>query len=54
MPKAQVKVFPSTVRITIHEPISTKGFSKENVAELVELTRAKIFSALSEEAETAS
>jgi 1-acyl-sn-glycerol-3-phosphate acyltransferase len=54
MPKAQIKVFPSTVRITVHEPISTKGYSKENVAELVELTRAKIFSALNEEAEPAS
>jgi 1-acyl-sn-glycerol-3-phosphate acyltransferase len=53
MPKAQIKVFPSTVRITIHEPISTKGYSKENVAALVELTRAKIFSALNEEAEPA-
>jgi len=48
MPKAQVKVFPSTVRITVHEPISTIGYSKENVAELVERTRAKIFSALNE------
>jgi len=28
MPKAQIKVFPSTVRITVHEPISTKGYSK--------------------------
>lgn len=49
MPKAKVKVFPSTVRLTIHEPISTAGYSKENVVELMKLTRAKIFSALSEE-----
>jgi 1-acyl-sn-glycerol-3-phosphate acyltransferase len=48
MPKAKVKVFPSTVRITIHEPISTAGYSKENVVELIERTRAKIFSALDE------
>jgi len=48
MPKAQVKVFPSTVQITVHEPISTIGYSKENVAELVERTRAQIFSALNE------
>ena len=48
MPKAQIKVFPSTVRITVHEPISTKGYSKENVSELMEKTRAKIFSALDE------
>ena len=46
MPKAQVKVFPSTVRITVHDPISTAGYSKENVAELMGRTRAKIFSAL--------
>ncbi|HSO76709.1 MAG TPA: lysophospholipid acyltransferase family protein [Blastocatellia bacterium] len=49
MPKGQVKVFPSTVRITIHEPISTSGYSKENVVELMENTRAKIFSALADE-----
>jgi 1-acyl-sn-glycerol-3-phosphate acyltransferase len=48
MPKAEVKVFPSTVRITVHEPISTEGYSKENVAELMERTRAKIVSALDE------
>jgi hypothetical protein len=48
MPKAEVKVFPSTVRITIHDPISTAGYSKENVVELMERTRAKIFSALDE------
>lgn len=46
MPKAQIKVFPSTVRVTVHEPISTTGYSKENVSELMEKTRAKIFSAL--------
>jgi 1-acyl-sn-glycerol-3-phosphate acyltransferase len=46
MPKAQIKVFPSTVRITIHEPISTAGYSKQNVVELMERTKAKIFSAL--------
>jgi 1-acyl-sn-glycerol-3-phosphate acyltransferase len=49
MPKAQIKVFPSTVHITIHEPISTEGYSRENVSELVQETRAKIFSALGEE-----
>lgn len=46
MPKAQIKVFPSTVRITVHEPISTVGYSKENVMELMDKTRAKVFSAL--------
>jgi 1-acyl-sn-glycerol-3-phosphate acyltransferase len=48
MPKAEVKVFPSTVRITVHEPISTEGYSKENVTELMDRTRAKILSALDE------
>ena len=55
MPKAQIKVFPSTVRITIHEPISTAGYSKQNVVELMGRTKAKIFSALDEtEAESTS
>ena len=48
MPKGQVKVFPSTVRITIHEPISTTDYSKETVVELMERTREEVFSALSE------
>jgi 1-acyl-sn-glycerol-3-phosphate acyltransferase len=48
MPKAQVKVYPSTVHITIHDPISTAGYSKDNVVELLERTRAQIFSALDE------
>ena len=48
MPKGQVKVFPSTVRISVHKPISTAGYSRENVAELMEKTRAQIFSALDE------
>jgi 1-acyl-sn-glycerol-3-phosphate acyltransferase len=52
MPKAQVKVFPSTVRITVHEPISTEGYSKENVTDLMQIARQKIFSALSEEETT--
>ena len=47
MPKAEVKIFPSTVRLTIHEPIDTKGYTKENIAELMRLTQAKILSALS-------
>jgi len=46
MPKAQVKVYPSTVRITIHDPISTSGYTKQNVSELIERARAKILSAL--------
>jgi len=49
MPKAQIKVFPSTVRITVHDPINTNGYSKENIGELMKLTRETILSALSEE-----
>jgi len=47
MPKAEVRIFPSTVRLTIHEPIATNGYSKENVAELMQRTQKKILSALS-------
>lgn len=47
MPKGEVKIFPSTINITVHEPISTKGYSKENIAELIEKTRGKVVSALS-------
>ena len=49
MPKGEFKLYPSTVRLTIHEPISTAGYGKENVAELMARTREKIFSALSPE-----
>ena len=49
MPKAQIKVFPSTVRITIHDPISTEGYTKENIGELMQLTRQRVLSALSED-----
>jgi 1-acyl-sn-glycerol-3-phosphate acyltransferase len=48
MPKGEVKVFPSTVRITLHDPISTAGYSKGTVAELMELSRARTLSALDE------
>lgn len=49
MPKGEFKVYPSTVRLTIHQPISTAGYDKENVAELMAQTREKIYSALSPE-----
>jgi 1-acyl-sn-glycerol-3-phosphate acyltransferase len=49
MPKGEFKLFPSTVHIIVHEPISTAGYSRNNVAELMERTREKIYSALSEE-----
>ncbi len=49
MPKGEIRLTPSTVVITVHEPIPTTSYSKDNVAELMRLTRAKILSALSEE-----
>jgi 1-acyl-sn-glycerol-3-phosphate acyltransferase len=49
MPKGEFKVFPSTVYITVHEPISSAGYTRENVAELMARTREKIYSALSAE-----
>ncbi|HJQ68841.1 MAG TPA: lysophospholipid acyltransferase family protein [Blastocatellia bacterium] len=49
MPKGEIKIYPSTIRITVHEPIRTDGHSKETVAELMSRTRAKVISALSEE-----
>ena len=49
MPKGEFKVFPSTVHITVHEPISTQGYTKENVTELMERTREQIYSALSDD-----
>jgi 1-acyl-sn-glycerol-3-phosphate acyltransferase len=54
MPKGEFNVFPSTVRITVHEPISTAGYSRGNVNELMERTRAVIYSALSEEERAAT
>lgn len=49
MPKGEFKIFPSTVYITVHEPIDTAAYSKENISELLNITREKIISALSEE-----
>jgi len=47
MPKGQVKIFPSTVRLTIHEPIDTNGYTKENIAELMKKAQEKVLSMLS-------
>ncbi|MBP1601329.1 MAG: hypothetical protein H6Q06_1480, partial [Acidobacteria bacterium] len=33
-------------RITVHEPIPVEGYSRENLAGLIELTRASVESAL--------
>jgi 1-acyl-sn-glycerol-3-phosphate acyltransferase len=49
MPKGEVKIFPSTIVVTIHEPISTKAYSRENITDLMALTRERVVSALSEE-----
>jgi 1-acyl-sn-glycerol-3-phosphate acyltransferase len=46
MPKAKIEVHPSTVRLTIHDPVPTTGYSRENVAELVEHVRKQVASAL--------
>ena len=47
MPKGQVKIFPSTVRLTIHEPIDTKEYTKETIAELMKKTQERVLSMLS-------
>ncbi|MEN3331685.1 MAG: 1-acyl-sn-glycerol-3-phosphate acyltransferase [Blastocatellia bacterium] len=49
MPKAKVEVHPSTVRLTIHDPIPTIGYSRDNVAELIEQVRKQVLSALEDQ-----
>lgn len=49
MPKRQLKVYPSTVRLTVHQPISTQGRTKESVGDLMAQARAAILSSLNEE-----
>jgi len=46
MPKAKIEVHPSTVRLTIHHPIPTAGYARDNVTELVSRTRQQVLSAL--------
>ena len=46
MPKATFKVFPETVRVTVHPPIPTADLKKENVAELVKAARDRIAATL--------
>jgi len=46
MPKGKVKIFPGTVRLTIHDPISTDGYSRANVSTLVDQVRGKVLSSL--------
>jgi len=47
MPKAQIKIFPATVRITIHPPIDTRAYSKTTAGDLMKLTRDQVLSGLS-------
>ena len=49
MAKAQMKIYPETVHITLHDPIPTKGLSKEDLGELMKTARDKIASALTPE-----
>ena len=49
MPKGKVKIFPSTIHVTVHEPISVTGYSRANISELVARTEAKVRSGLSDE-----
>lgn len=48
MPKGKVRILPGTIRLTIHEPISTDAYSRANVSELVHLVRARVISALAD------
>jgi 1-acyl-sn-glycerol-3-phosphate acyltransferase len=46
MPKGKVRVVPGTIRVTIHEPINTEGYSRANVSELVDRARSQVLSAM--------
>ncbi len=46
MPKGKISLLPATIRITVHDPIPVEGYSRANLADLIELTRARIESAL--------
>jgi len=46
MPKGKLSLLPATIRITVHEPIPVEGYSRETLADLIELTRARVESAL--------
>jgi 1-acyl-sn-glycerol-3-phosphate acyltransferase len=49
MPKGEIRLSPSTVNVTIHQPISTASYSRDNIGELMSLTQDRVRSALSEE-----
>jgi 1-acyl-sn-glycerol-3-phosphate acyltransferase len=46
MPKGSIRVYPATIQITVHDPVSVRGYSRGNLAELIERTRVQIQSAL--------
>ena len=46
MPKGTFAIHPGKVRITIHEPIPTSGFTIEQRRDLIKLTRAAILKGL--------
>jgi 1-acyl-sn-glycerol-3-phosphate acyltransferase len=49
MPKGRVRIFPGIIRLTVHGPITTSGYSRENVSELVDRVRTTVLSALVED-----
>jgi 1-acyl-sn-glycerol-3-phosphate acyltransferase len=49
MPKAQIKIYPETVRITLHKPIESKSVTKDDVALLMNATRERVISGLTPE-----
>jgi 1-acyl-sn-glycerol-3-phosphate acyltransferase len=46
MPKGQLSIYPSTIRIVVHEPIMTRGRPRSDLPKLIEEVRAKVASAL--------
>ncbi len=46
MPKGGIRIYPSTIRIIVHEPIPAGAYSRETLADLINIARAKIQSAL--------
>lgn len=49
MPKGKIRLTPGVLQLKIHEPISTAGYTRENVSKLMEQVRSRIRSGLSEE-----
>jgi len=46
MPKGEARIYPDEITITIHPPIPIEAYSRDNVQDLMDLTRARIQSAL--------